>query len=313
MGLELLTDVACNEWDTFVENAPGGTVFHSSAWTGASPHSFRRFGVIENDSLRAGAVLQVDDRGRGAMGSIAPYLGPLFQSHASGTRDSRLLHRVQRLLSEAVCEIIPDARCCSSPWLETPLHSFLISRFQARLLFTTTVEIDSLETAYSKLAPTLRTNLRAAQRSGLRVTQSEDIQALLPLITNTFHRQGCDLWFRLDEVTACHSALSRRGNSRCFYTRAEDGHTVAGVAIVWDHRRSHYLLGGHDHDRSHRGALSLALWSAMRFSRLELGLKEFDLEGSHLPAVDRFFRQFQGSLVPYYLLEASSGSPFEGK
>lgn len=311
MGLQILTDIQCSEWDAFVENAPGGTVFHSSAWTGASPHSFLRFGVAENGSLRAGAILQVDECGRGAMGTIAPYLGPLFEAQASEGRDG-CLHRVQRLLSEAVCEIVPDARCCSSPWLETPLHAFLISQFQARLLFTTIVEIDSPEAVHSRLAPTLRANLRAAQRCGLQVTQSDDVQALLPLITNTFRRQGHDLWFRWDEVTACQSALRRRGKSRCFYTLAEDGHIVAGVAIVWDHRRSHYLLGGHDHDRSHRGALSLALWEAMRFSRLELGLREFDLEGSHLPAVDRFFRQFRGSLVPYYLLEASSGSPFEG-
>ena len=82
--------------------------------------------------------------------------------------------------------------------------------------------------------------------------------------------------------------------------RNKEGKAIAAVYIVWDEKRSYYLLGGYDAEESHHGASALAMWEAIRFTKEELGLKEFDFEGSMVPSIEMFFRKFGGTLTPYY-------------
>ena len=42
------------------------------------------------------------------------------------------------------------------------------------------------------------------------------------------------------------------------------------------------------------------MWKAIKFSKEELGLAEFDFEGSMVPQIEQFFRKFGGILTPYY-------------
>ena len=75
---------------------------------------------------------------------------------------------------------------------------------------------------------------------------------------------------------------------------------MAAVYIVWDNKRSYYLLGGYDFKKSHHGAQALAVWESIKFTKERLGLNEFDFEGSMIPQVERFFRKFGGRLIPCY-------------
>jgi hypothetical protein len=98
------------------------------------------------------------------------------------------------------------------------------------------------------------------------------------------------------------SRLSAEGNAAFIYASVEGGYPVAGVGITWDSHRGYYILGGYDHTSPYQGGMALVLWHAMQLVRLELGLMEFDLEGSHLPGVARFFKQFGGQWLPFYYI-----------
>src|SRR5438874_41230 len=80
----------------------------------------------------------------------------------------------------------------------------------------------------------------------------------------------------------------------------------SGVYLVWDRFRSDYLLGGYRINCTDRSlttmATTAAIWEAMRYSRDELNLKHFDLEGSMIPGVELFFRKFGGVLTPFYVI-----------
>jgi len=42
------------------------------------------------------------------------------------------------------------------------------------------------------------------------------------------------------------------------------------------------------------------MWQSILLAR-EKGLKTFDFEGSMIPEVEKYFREFGGTLIPYYV------------
>jgi len=78
---------------------------------------------------------------------------------------------------------------------------------------------------------------------------------------------------------------------------------IGGVYIIFDNKRSYYILGGYDTNKSHYGASAYALWEAIKYTKNQLLLNEFDFEGSMAQQIEHFFRQFGGILTPYYSIK----------
>lgn len=293
------------EWDDFVATSEGGTVFHSSLWIHASHFAFVRLGVFHNGRLVAGVVFQHKTTDA-EKDSLSPYLGPLAISGNEAFTDPRTMRKTGFLLAGAIRRRYPGIEFSSSPWHEE-LLGFVCHGFHARLTYTSVVDVSNLEAARRRLWPTLKANLRAAGKQELVVESSSDPSEVLSLASLSFRRQSAPIWYDPEEARNCFLRLAGAEQARCFVTYSADGAALAAVGLVWDRRRSYYLLGGHDHTRGHRGAHSLAMWQAMKYTRETLGLAVFDLEGTHIASVDRFFRQFGGSSLPfYYVWEAGS-------
>lgn len=73
----------------------------------------------------------------------------------------------------------------------------------------------------------------------------------------------------------------------------------AGVFVDIADKRT-YLLGGYNKESSSNAGAAL-LWHAIQEAK-NIGLLTFDFEGSMIPAVERFFRRFGGTLIPYYVI-----------
>jgi hypothetical protein len=305
MEIEEILDT--EKWDDFVKVTRNGTVFHTSSWFQASPHNFLRIGIFEKDRLLAGAILQINEHGFGTLGTLAPYLGPVFANFINGEMAPETKRKVTSTLAQGIREKVPKSTFFVSPWLES-LQQFICTGFEAKLLYTTVVGTTDLDETQAQFSPTLKRNIKAALQIGLTVEQTTDPSELLTLVRQSFVRQGCSIWFSLEEADVCMRHLAKLGQAICFITRNQDGFPVAAAGIVWDWHRSYYVLGGYDHTRSHRGGSSLALWSAIQFTHQELGLTEIDLEGSHLPAIERFFRQFGGRWLPFYYVTEARNS-----
>lgn len=304
--MEVTEIIDTEKWDSFIQNSQNGTVFHTSSWFKASPHNFLRIGIFENGNFLAGAILQVNAQGVGTLGTLAPYLGPILSKDLALRSSAHKKQKSLSFLARAIREKVPKPTFFVAPWFES-LQPFICTGFEAKLLYTTIISTVDLDETQAQFSPTLRRNIKAAWQRGLTVEKSTDPSELLLLVRKSFFRQGRSIWFSLEEAEACIHHLAKLGQAICFITRNQEGSPVAAAGIVWDWHRSYYILGGYDHTRSHRGGSSLALWNAIRFTHLELGLTEIDLEGSHLPAIERFFRQFGGRWLPfYYVTEASN-------
>ncbi|MDR1356865.1 MAG: GNAT family N-acetyltransferase [Tannerellaceae bacterium] len=74
----------------------------------------------------------------------------------------------------------------------------------------------------------------------------------------------------------------------------------AAVFIVWQDSSAYYIAGGADPLLRDSGAQALVMWQAVRNVAEYTAL--FDFEGSMMPGVERFFREFGAVQTPYFSL-----------
>jgi len=149
------------KWDDFVKASWDGTVFHTSSWFQASPHNFLKIGVFDKGRFLAGAVLQVNEHGFGTLGTLAPYLGPVFAKVIDDEISPETKRKVASLLAQAIRQKVPKSTFFVSPWLES-LQQFICTGFEAKLLYTTVIETTDLDQTQAQFSPKLRANINAA-------------------------------------------------------------------------------------------------------------------------------------------------------
>ena len=86
--------------------------------------------------------------------------------------------------------------------------------------------------------------------------------------------------------------------------RDERGAIHAAVYLVWDGKTTYYLAGGADPELRTSGAHSLLIWEALLRSRTRS--VEFDMTGSMVESIERFFRAFGGQQRVYFSLNKMS-------
>ena len=122
----------------------------------------------------------------------------------------------------------------------------------------------------------LTINRQTFKRQGLSVPQDPEI--LRQLIRTCRQRNQGDIWGGYDKNGQLHAA----------------------VFIVWQESSAWYLAGGGNPSLRSSGAHSLVMWEAIR--EVAPYTRQFDFEGSMLPGVERFFREFGAIQTPYHAI-----------
>jgi hypothetical protein len=292
-------------WDAFVESSENGTLFHSSRWLTAVATDFAIYACFTGDRIVAG--MPVARQRRNGLRTIeqprlTPYSGIVgtSQSQKPVARTS-FAKEVSSALAAAVLHEHDAVTISFSPdWSD--LHGFIWEGFSTAVRYTYLLPLGNLEAAWQNMDARRRNDIRRAEKDGVVVRRTDDHQSLLRLVGATFSRQGLEPRF-LDLARNIHAITD---NAIFAAYQPNDETPVAAAYLVWDRRRAYYLLGGYDGKRAHGGAHALATWKAIEFAA-QLGLQQFDFEGSMLPQVEKYFRKFGGELTPYY--RASWSSP----
>ncbi len=150
----------------------------------------------------------------------------------------------------------------------------------------------------------IRAGYEAEQRNGIKKSRSNgaepvftlDRERVMACVRSTFARKGKGL----DEhvASAMMSAFLKEGSGFAYVT-TENGHDSAAAFCAHDGTIAYYLLGGVDKSRASGGAGAMAVDACIAHAH-GLGLRVFDFEGSMLPEVERYFRTFGGTPVPYF-------------
>ena len=294
-----------NVWDRFVLQSPQGSLFALSDWLQSSGEEPVIFGCFRGDNLVAGLPLTCRTLKFGlrvgAHPPLTPYLGILFKEN-TGKYVTRI--SAEKEMSKAIAHKLKEEFAAINfnfPPAVVDLQPFIWEGFSSGVRYTYIISLDDMERVWTEMEDTRRNDIRRAEKDGIYVNDEAKFEELFALVEKTFQRQKMEIRFRT-AAFRYNSMLEKKGWCRSFVARDKDGVPIAGVYIIWDWNRSYYLLGGYDPKHSHHGATALAMWTAIRFTKEELGLSEFDFEGSMVPQVEQFFRKFGGRLTPYYFV-----------
>lgn len=153
---------------------------------------------------------------------------------------------------------------------------------------------------WNNMQTNIRRNIQKAEtkynisvRRGIPTDEFLRVQAL------SFKRQGKQAP-RNTELKQLIEVSRQRGQGDIWGGFDSKGQLHAAVFIVWQSSSAYYLAGGGDPELRTSGAHSLVLWKAIQ--DVAAYTQTFDFEGSMLPGVERFFREFGAKQIPYFAI-----------
>ncbi|MBP8822891.1 MAG: GNAT family N-acetyltransferase [Flavobacteriales bacterium] len=303
MKVEPITDAA---WDAFCAARPEAGFFHRPEWRAIQGGVLKRFGVLDDKGLMVAAFqLTRTKRNR-----ITLWSQPPFVQHCAYLADLRANNPAKRngdakRLHAAVAAFLarlPGVVTVGFPAGETDMQPYIWAG--AKVIPSYTYRIDliaGIDAVRKDYAAETRNAIKKAASDGVEV-RSASRKEVLPLIEATFNRKEKALdRAKVDRILA---AFLDSGQGYAFLTEWK-GKAVAAAFCGTDAQRAYYLLGGHVKAGGHAGAGALTV-DACIGEAVARGIPQFDLEGSMIPEVERFFRGFGAVLTPYYTVNRAS-------
>ncbi len=306
---KLSTDDDYARWDSFVSSSSNGTIFHKSFWLTAWGGDFDIWGTFKGNNLVGGFVAPC----RKYLGMdlvapppLTPYSGIVFPS-SKGKYTAKLSNE-KELAAECAAFLKKRYKwgIISLDPTTIDMQPFIWDGFEASPHYTYILDAADIDQVWKNMVAERRNDIRKAENDGLSVIVAPSFEPVIDLVEKTFQRQDMSPRWK-DTARRYYDALDLRGLCKGFLCVDAQGNNIATCFIIWDEKRAYYLLGGYDAENKHHGGSALCLWEAIRFTSLELGLKEFDFEGSMVPQIERSFRKFGGQLTPYYQIRWGLG------
>lgn len=155
------------------------------------------------------------------------------------------------------------------------------------------------EWLFNNLSAEKRKSIRKAENDNLLIKENYDYKIVQELILKTFSRKNKSTNSVLLEKILFQYATASNSYSFVAY---KNNAPVACTFVVHYNNYCYYLFGGYDTHNKHHGAGPACMWHSILKAK-ELGVKYFDFEGSMLPEVEKYFRDFGGKIVPYYTIQ----------
>jgi hypothetical protein len=307
--IEKLTEDQYEEWDRLALTAKGGTLFHQSWYLRALVEDLEFYVLRDKDGqIQAGMVWSL----RSFLGTRAirrpawtPYNGPLVRASQKDTplaRASQEKTLMVELLAHSPRLGLYDYMFAPA-W--TDMIPFIWNGFETSVSYTYRIPPAPPEQWMATMNPGHRRDLRKAhevlQGNGAAIEEDPPFDDCFPLIGDTSRSKEFPIRAPQQTLGRWWQVLVDRNAAKSYLIREKSGQPVCAVLLAMDNHCAYYLASGIRAD-ARRGPLNLL--SRVLIERMILhahgrGLI-FDFEGSVLPAVETFFRNWGGLCVPYY-------------
>ncbi len=289
--------------------AAKGGLFISTVWRALYGEQLRPYGIFDNDGRIIGGFCLYTSSKAGMSHYKTPPFSPaigLFYENPSVNKanahsyDKALLAELAEMLGKLPWKVLTIALPCGL----NDTQPFIWKGFSVIPNYTYHIRLDvTEEELYANMSPDRRNSITRAQKDKVEVVECGDKQVIMDIVAATYARKSKSL--NDDILKKILFGYAKPENSFAFRSLVS-GKTSAACFCIYDNDTCYYLLGGYDKESKHTGAGSLALWSSILHAR-KLGLKRFDMEGSMIPEVEKYFRSFGGELVPYYTINKARG------
>jgi hypothetical protein len=236
--------------------------------------------------------------------SMPPYtqtMGIWFAEESADTKYATVLGRRQEICKVFVGELkkytafLQNFHYGITDWLPFYWAGYRQATRYTYLLH----DIGQTECLWENMSVHLRRKITKATKRCLVVKRGISAEDFLCVHSLTFERQGRKPQ-HTDYLKHLICLCRERSQGDLWGGYDEAGHLHAVAFIVWQENSAYYLAGGADPALRDSGAQALVLWEAIR--TVSAYANRFDFEGSMLPGVERFFRDFGAIQTPYFTI-----------
>lgn len=293
------------EWNKLVKESKEGSIFHKPVWLNSTGLNFLLVGCYTGDQLRGGGAFTFKERGPYNQsyiknGPLTPYTGPIFENQ-EGKRVTTISNKkkMNEKISNYINRKYKRINITLSPFCKD-IQPFIWDDFASKVTYTYILNLDDLDKVWNRMDSSTRRDIRKAKKDGLEVKKTDNFETTMKLVRKTFDRQDMSIEHFEDTAWRYYKELKNKNLCKSFITYDYKGRPIASVFIIWDEKRSYYLLGGYDPEHGHHGGTSMAMWEAIQYTSNVLELSQFDFEGSMIKSIEKYFRKFGGQIYPKY-------------
>lgn len=259
--------------------------------------------IEEKEKIQAALPLYIPRRGIISMPSYTQTMGPWFAPESGDTKYTKALGRRQ-----ALCKQLLDKLGAHSYFLQnfhygiTDWLPFYWEGYKQTTRYTYLLKgLQQPDLIWENMSPNIRRNItKAKEKHHITVRKGISIDEFLQIQEQTFGRQGIPNKSDTGTLVRLIRTCRQRGQGDLWGGYDEQGRLHAAAFIVWQESSAWYLAGGGNPALRSSGAHSLILWECIRYvSRFT---DQFDFEGSMIPGVERFFREFGAIQTPFFTI-----------
>ena len=259
--------------------------------------------VEEKERITAAMPLYIPRQGIVSMPSYTQTMGPWFAPESEDTKYTKALGRRQTLCKRLLNALKPypyflqNFHYAITDWLPFYWEGYRQTTRYTYLL----KDIRNTEAMQENMSSNIRRNItKARDKYRITVKKGIPVEEFLQVQARTFERQQAinkeDTEILIKLIDICR----RRNQGDLWGGYDEQGRLHAAAFVVWQESSAWYLAGGGDPALRESGAHSLILWECIRY--VSQFANVFDFEGSMIPGVERFFREFGAIQTPFFTI-----------
>lgn len=275
--------------------------------------------IEQKGQVQATLPLYVPYKGVVSMPPLTQTMGPWFAPVSGDTKYASELGQRQKLCKTFIDKLkiyshfLQNFHYDITDWLPFYWEGYRQSTRYTYILeglekLKSPVENESSEIWGNMSSHTRRNIIKAKEKRGITVRKGIPADDFQRIYAKTFERQGKSHAPHIQLLASLIHACRERGQGNLWGGYDADGNLHATAFIAWQESSAYYIAGGGDPAYRDSGAHSLIMWEAIRFVADKS--KQFDFEGSMIPGVERFFREFGARQIPYFTIFRGNFSLF---
>lgn len=314
LTLELCKDK--HEWNTFVASSPQANPFCATYFLEALGEDYDLLFVKDNGEAQLGTlVLKHENSPIRAPYPFTMYQGIMFKETSKNMFYHKRLKWALEIVDFLLAEMEKKYGCISFclhygiedirsfQWFH--YHEPKRGQFSIELRYTGLLDImkvSDFDSYFMDIRKVRRYEYKQAQKEGLMIEESEDLDLLVELHEITFEKQG----IKSDEtrrklIRAISTAAISAGNGKLLVCRDKKGIAASVSLFLYDSQCGYYLFGANNSEYFKTGSGTYLLLEQIRRCK-DKGLKAVDFLGINSPNRGDFKTSFNAKPVPYFIV-----------
>jgi hypothetical protein len=280
-----------------------GNIFNTLKWLQIFGVNIRILGIYSSNDKLIGGFALYEQKKWGITfyrdAPYTPYMGPFVSLEAQNPVYRRsALKEILTAVAEYLDSFKFSLICLSLNRDIIDTQPFIWRKFKVNPRYTYIIDLTQpWDEILKNMSKERRKKISKALRDGIKVEKVCELDIIKNLAGKTYKKQGKSIPYEMF-LNKILFEFADETNSFAFVSFLDE-RPIAGIFCVHDKEIAYFLVSGYDYEINHPGAGALAHLEAIKYAK-EIGLKYLDFEGSMVPQIEFFFREFGGDLVPVF-------------